>query len=87
MENTSGIQRAVDLKGSPRKLAEAVGNGVLRQHVDHWLKVGRVSAERAPDVFAVTGVPLEQLNDRVNWDAVRRAKRRSTPATQADPAS
>lgn len=71
MQQPTGIQRAVDNKGSPGKLAEAIGNGVLRQHVEHWLKAGRVSAERAPDVWAATGVPLEELNDKVNWALVR----------------
>lgn len=72
MENKSGIQVAVEqFEGSPSKLADAVGNGVVRQHVEHWLKVGRVSAERAPDVFSATGIALERLNDQVNWDAVR----------------
>lgn len=68
MEQKTGIQEAVDkFGGSPSRLAEAVGNGVLRQHVEHWLKVGRVSAERCPDVHAATGVPCSALNDRVNW--------------------
>lgn len=72
MANKTGIQRAVDaFDSSPSKLAEAVGGGVLRQHVEHWLKVGRVSAERCPDVYAATGVPLEDLNDKVNWSFVR----------------
>lgn len=70
MEQITGIQRAVELKGSPGKLAEAVGNGVLRQHVEHWLKKGRVSAEKAPDVSAATGIPLAELNEKVNWDLV-----------------
>jgi len=72
MDQKTGIQRAVEFfDGSPSKLAEAVGGGVLRQHVDYWLKVGRVSAERCPDVFAATGIPCEQLNDKVNWELVR----------------
>ena len=74
MDTRTGIQIAVEkFEGSPSKLAEAVGNGVLRQHIEHWLKVGRVSAERAPDVSAVSGVPCEQLNDKVNWQLVREA--------------
>ena len=71
MTNKTGIQTALDMyDGSPSRLAEAVGNGVLRQHVEHWLKVGRVSAERCPEVHATTGVPCEALNDRVNWALV-----------------
>lgn len=72
MANKTGIQVAVEqFDGSPSKLAEAVGSGVLRQHVEHWLKVGRVSAERCPDVSAATGISCEMLNDKVNWALVR----------------
>lgn len=71
MSKKTGIHRAVEQAGSPAKLAEIVGNGVVRQHVEHWLKVGRVSAERAPEVAAATGVPVGDLNDRVNWSLVR----------------
>lgn len=74
MSQVTGIQRAVEKFETPAKLAEAVGNGVLRQHVEHWLKAGRVSAERAPEVSAATGIPLEDLNDRVNWSLVRSRK-------------
>lgn len=74
MERKTGIQIALEkFEGSPSKLAEAVGNGVLRQHVEHWLKVGRVSAERTPEVSAATGVPCEMLNNRVNWQLAREA--------------
>lgn len=73
MTNNTGIQRAVELfEGSPSKLASAVGCGVLRQHVEHWLRVGRVSAEKCPDVSAVCGIPCEELNDKVNWALVRK---------------
>lgn len=83
MEQKTGIQRAVDMKNSPAKLAEAVGNGVLRQHVEHWLKSGRVSAEKAPDVSAATGIPVEELNDKVNWSLVREATKRKSKAAKA----
>ena len=71
MSHETGIQRAVGKFETPSKLAEAVGNGVLRQHVEHWLKSGRVSAEKAPDVSAASGIPVEELNDKVNWSLVR----------------
>lgn len=68
MATKTGIQKAVwKFDGSPAKLAEAVGNGVLRQHVEHWLKSGRVSSQRCPEVSAVSGVPCKQLNDKVDW--------------------
>ena len=74
MIHVTGIHRALAVfDGSPSKLAEAVGNGVCRQHVEHWLKVGRVSAERCPDVSAASGIACRDLNDRVNWDLVNKA--------------
>lgn len=77
MGHKSGIQRAVDgFENSPSKLAAAVGNGVVRQHVEHWLKVGRVAAEKCPDVSAATGIACEDLNDKVNWSLVRKTKAR-----------
>ena len=72
MIQKTGIQSAVDMfDGAPAKLAGAVGNGVLRQHVEHWLKAGRVSAEKCPEVAAATGMSCEELNDRVNWALAR----------------
>ena len=72
MAEKTGIQRAVErFDGSPSKLAKAVGCGVVRQHVEYWLKTGRVSAERCPKVAAVSGSPCEDLNDQVNWELVR----------------
>lgn len=75
MANKTGIQAALEkFDGSASKLAEAVGGGVLRQHVEHWIKVGRVSAERCPEVSVATGIPCEALNDKVNWSLVRRSE-------------
>ncbi len=71
MNHKTGIQKAVDLfDASPTKLAAAIGQGVLRQHVEHWLKAGRVSAERCPEVSAATGIQCQDLNDKVNWALV-----------------
>ncbi|MCY1170279.1 hypothetical protein D9M73_103430 [compost metagenome] len=81
MDPRTGIQRAVDkFDGSPSKLAEAAGNGVKRQHVEHWLKTGRVSSDKAPDVADCSGISLEDLNDRVNWDKVRKIRRKKEGA-------
>ncbi len=72
MTKKTGIQKAVALfDNSPTKLAAAVGNGVLRQHVEHWLNSGRVSAERCADIAAATGITLEELNDKVDWAFAR----------------
>ena len=71
MNHKTGIQKAVHLfDASPTKLAAAIGQGVLRQHVEHWLKAGRVSAERCPEVSAATGIQCQDLNDKVNWALV-----------------
>lgn len=75
MTEKTGIQDAVaQFDGSPSKLAEAVGCGVIRQHVEHWLKVGRVSAEKCPVVAAATGISCMRLNDQVRWDLVHAQK-------------
>ncbi len=59
---TTGIEKAVaKFDGSPTKTAAALGDGVLRQHVEHWLKVGRVPPERAPALNEKTGIPLWEL--------------------------
>lgn len=72
MNQQTGIAEAVaKFENSPSKLAAAIGDKVLRQHVEHWLKAGRVPAERCAEVAAVTGIALERLNDKVNWSLVR----------------
>lgn len=79
IEQKTGIQKALDkFDNSPTKLANAVGNKVLRQHVEHWLKSGRVPADKAPDVERVTGVPCELLSPDTNWAVVRGAPIQST---------
>ena len=70
MAKKTGIQKAVDaFENSPTRLAEAVGGKVLRQHVEHWLKKGRVPAEHAPAVARALGgkVDLEELCPGVDW--------------------
>lgn len=82
MANKTGIQRAVEMfDGSPTKLAEAVGHGVLRQHIEHWLKAGRVSAERAPEVAAATGIAIGDLNDTMNWSLVKKVINAKKPSS------
>lgn len=70
----TGIEKAVAMfDGSPSKMAAAVGRGVIRQNIEHWLKVRRVPAHRAPDVSAATGIPVDELCPSVNWQVVREA--------------
>ena len=72
MNQQTGIAEAVaKFDNSPSKMAAAIGKPVLRQDIEHWLKAGRVPAERCAEVSSVTGVPLERLNDKVNWSLVR----------------
>lgn len=78
MNSKTGIQRAVEVfDNSPTKLAAAVGNGVLRQHVEHWLTAGRVTADKCPEVAAASGIPIEDLNEKVNWPLVRKLTRKA----------
>lgn len=72
MEQQTGIERALEkFENSPTKLANAVGGGVLRQHVEHWLKAKKVPADKAPAVERVTGVHCELLCPGVDWAVVR----------------
>lgn len=80
----SGIQQACDLfQGSPSRLANAIGGTVLRQHVEHWIKVGRVPADKAPDVEAASGVPVELLCPDTNWAVVRGTSSDLAPTEKA----
>ncbi|PLC06371.1 hypothetical protein CY658_04880 [Variovorax sp. RO1] len=83
MQQPTGIELAVTMKGSPAKLAEAVGNGVLRQHVEYWLKAGIVSADQAPYVSAATGIPIEKLNSKVNWALARKIRAKASAEPKA----
>ncbi|MCY1376062.1 hypothetical protein D9M69_635230 [compost metagenome] len=83
MQQPTGIELAVTMKGSPAKLAEAVGNGVLRQHVEHWLKAGVVSAEKAPYVAAATGIAIELLNSKVPWTLARKTRAKAVAEPKA----
>jgi DNA-binding transcriptional regulator YdaS (Cro superfamily) len=59
----TGIEVALEkFDGSPTRLAEAIGGSVLRQHVEHWLKVGRVPTEHAAAVEAATDFSV------MRWD-------------------
>lgn len=58
----TGIERAVAcFDGSPTKTAVALGHGVARQNVAHWLKTGQVPEEHAPNLSHLTSVPLWDL--------------------------
>lgn len=70
----TGIEQALEkFEGSPSKLAAALDGGikVTRQHVEHWRKVGKVPADKAPEVERVTGIPVELLCPGVAWGVVR----------------
>jgi DNA-binding transcriptional regulator YdaS (Cro superfamily) len=83
MQYKTGIEQALDkFESSPSKLAKAIGGSVIRQHVEHWIKAGRVPAEKAPDVEAATGIPVELLSPDTNWALIRgiKAKAKSDKA-------
>lgn len=72
MAEKTGIELAIErFDNSPTKLARAVGGTTIRQHVEHWLKAGKVPADKAPDVMAATGIPVEELCPDTNWAVVR----------------
>lgn len=72
MDQKASIQQALDFfDGSPSKFASALGNGAQRQHVEHWVKVGRVPAERCPGIERLTGVRCELLRPDVDWAYLR----------------
>ena len=61
MSVRKAIQRAVEISGGTASglaaAMSAVGEGVLRQHVEYWLKSGRVPAARCCQIeVAVNGV-------------------------------
>ena len=84
----SGIQKAVArVDGSPTKTAAAIGGSVLRQHIEHWMKVGRVPAEHAPALSRCADVPLWELRPddwhRIWPELIGAAGAPSTPEAKA----
>lgn len=79
----SGIHRVVaEYGGSPTALAKAIeadGGKVTRQHVEYWLKAGKVPAEHLAAVHrAAKGVvSFADLNPDVDWDYVLRSRRKA----------
>jgi hypothetical protein len=62
MPHRSAIQRGLDkFDGSPTKLAAAMEGGVMRQHVEHWLKSNRVPERSGARFAEVTGIHLWEL--------------------------
>ena len=88
MKQETGIELAVKkFENSPTKLATAIGGTVLRQHVEHWLKAGRVPADKAPDVELASGIPCEQLCPDTRWEVVRGKRIPAAPAHIAQAAT
>lgn len=64
MPKLSPIEKALaKFDGSPTKMAAAIGHGVLRQHVEHWVKSGRVPTEHCRAVYDLTGVAPWEFRD------------------------
>lgn len=80
---SAAIEKAVDLfEGSAKKLADAIGRGVLRQNVEHWLKSKRVPSDHCPAIERATNgaVTCEELRPDVDWAVLRGTSRRKTAA-------
>jgi DNA-binding transcriptional regulator YdaS (Cro superfamily) len=74
MSARTGIQKVLALyDNSPTKVAAALGEPVQRQHVEHWLRAGRVPAERCPLIERATNgrIRCEDLRPDVAWDVLR----------------
>ena len=85
MGHKTGIERALEkFDGSPTKLAAATDGKVLRQHIEHWLKTGRVPVEKCPAIAAASGVTCDALNPDFDWDFVR-ANLAQEPAAPVPP--
>lgn len=68
MSELTPIQKAIaKFNNSPTQMAAAMGNGVLRQHVEHWLKSGRVPTEHVRCVHELTGVMAWEFRPSDWW--------------------
>ena len=77
MQEQTGIQAAVaKFDGSPTRLAIATDGRVTRQNIEHWLKAGRVPAEKAPLIERASGVPVEALCPEADWNVIRGVPKR-----------
>jgi hypothetical protein len=65
----TGIHRAVAEFGGPTKIAAALGNGVVRQHVEHWLKGKGIPPEHCHALSNLTGLPLSELRPN-DWQRI-----------------
>lgn len=70
-------------------LSLSKGEPITKGVVFQWKVRGRVPADWCPEVEKLTGVPCEELNDKVDWAYVRSNKslepprRRSTDKVSA----
>lgn len=79
------IERAIEIVGSAKKLAEILG--VTSAAITQW-KDGRVPAERCPEIERATQgrVLCEELRHDVAWDVIRKNARKR-PQLKAEEAS
>jgi hypothetical protein len=70
MAKLNPVQRALaKFDGSPTKMAAALGNGVLRQHIEHWRESGRVPTEHCRAVHDLTDVKCWELRP-ADWSRI-----------------
>lgn len=64
----SPVQRAFAVfDSSPTRMAAAIGGGVLRQSVEHWVKSDRIPTEHCRSVQELTGVMCWELRPDDWW--------------------
>lgn len=68
MPRLTPVQRALaKFDNTPRLMAAAIGSGVLRQHVEHWVRAGRIPTEHCRRVQELTGVMCWELRPDDWW--------------------
>lgn len=70
-DQATPVHRAIaKFDNSPTRMAAAIdpsGERVKRQHVEHWLKSGRVPTEHCRAVHDLTGVPCWEFRPDDWW--------------------
>ena len=86
MTPDEALSTAIDVcGGTPSALAQALGGGLVRQNVEHWIAAKAVPAKHCPSIERETvkrGKPVrcEDLNPDVDWSVLRGSKPKARKA-------